>query len=72
MDGPTVQPGQTWADGDKRSVGRMVRVDRIDGDCAICTVVADRSGPRPEGRSPVGRTTWILLRRFKRYRLITR
>jgi hypothetical protein len=75
MDGTTVEPGQIWADNDKRSVGRKVRVDGIDGEYARCTVVADRddarltrarhSAQRPAGWSPVGHTTWILLRRFK-------
>jgi hypothetical protein len=81
----TVQPGQTWADNDKRSIGRKVRVDSIDGEYANCTVVADRDDTRqtrggrynvmrPHGWSPVGQTTRILLRRFKPtstgYRLI--
>jgi hypothetical protein len=75
MDGTTVQPGQIWADTDKRSIGRKVRVDSIDGDYANCTVVADRSNPRltrarynaqrPAGWSPVGHTTPVLLRRFR-------
>jgi hypothetical protein len=84
MDGTTVQPGQTWADNDKRCVGRKVRVESIDGEYATCTVVADQSDPRrmkrrsnvqrPEEWSPVGRITRILLRRSKPtsagYRLI--
>jgi hypothetical protein len=75
MDGTTVEPGQTWADDDKQSVGRKVRVDRIDGDYAICTIVADPSDPRrmkgrynvqrPAGWSAIGHARWILLRRFK-------
>jgi hypothetical protein len=82
MDGTTVQPGQIWADTDKRSIGRKVRVDSIDGDYANCTVVADRSDPRPtrgrynvqrpEGWSPVGRMTRILLRRFNPTKAVSR
>ncbi len=73
MEGATVQPGQTWADNDKRSIGRKVRVDSIDSDYANCTVVADRSAPgrtpgrynvqRPEGWSPVKPTSagyWLV------------
>ena len=40
MDGTTVEPGQIWADNDKRSIGRNVRVDGVDGEYARCTVVA--------------------------------
>ncbi len=81
---PDVRPGQTWADNDKRAAGRKVRVDKIDGLYAICTIVADRADPaphrgryntpRPPGWSPVGLVTRILLGRFRPtsngYRLI--
>lgn len=81
----TVQVGQIWADNDKRAGGRQIRVDRIDGDYATCTVVADRAEPeqryhgrdnvaRPPGWTAVGFKRRILLRRFKPtatgYRLI--
>ncbi len=33
-----VAVGQVWRDNDKRSVNRAVRVDRIDGEYAQCTV----------------------------------
>ena len=46
MDGTTVQPGQILADTDKRSIGRKVRVDGVDGEYARCTVVADRDDAR--------------------------
>ena len=63
----TVEPGQSWADCDKRAAGRVLRVDRIEGEHAICTVTADR--PPDEGAPPgwtnVGATRRIALRRFK-------
>jgi hypothetical protein len=37
-----VEPGQIWADNDWRADGRTVRVDRIDGNKAICTVLTNR------------------------------
>lgn len=40
---PTVRPGQVWADLDKRSPGRTVRVDRVDGEYAYVT---DSNGRR--------------------------
>jgi hypothetical protein len=37
----TVKPGQVWADNDKRSKGRTLRVDRIDGTYAVCTILTN-------------------------------
>ncbi len=37
----TVEPGQVWADNDPRAAGRTLRVDTIDGDKAICTVLTN-------------------------------
>ncbi len=34
-----VQLGQIWADRDIRQIGRRIRVDAIDGQSAICTIV---------------------------------
>ena len=80
-----VRPGQVWADNDCRAVGRKVRVEKIDGEYAKCTVVADRDKPHVTVRgrynhdrqadwSPVGLVTRIPLRRFRptstAYRLI--
>ena len=59
----TVRPGQVWADNDHRVEGRTLRVDKIDGDHAICTVV---TGPNPAASTDrsVGKQRRILLRRF--------
>lgn len=38
---PNVRPGQTWADNDPRCAGRTIRVDSIDGDKAVCTVLTN-------------------------------
>jgi hypothetical protein len=40
----TPAPGQVWADNDPRSAGRTLRVDRIDGDKAVCTVLTNAAG----------------------------
>lgn len=73
----TTEPsvGQIWADNDKRSIGRKIRIDAIEGDIAHCTVVADRDNPtrhkgrynfaRPAGWSPVGHKTRISVRRMR-------
>ncbi len=36
-----VKPGQIWADNDPRATGRTLRIDAIDGDTAICTIVTN-------------------------------
>lgn len=57
-----VKPGQIWADNDWRCDGRQVQVVRIDGEYAVCDVIAGVGGnPPPRPRPPVR----ILLRRFK-------
>ncbi|MET8985880.1 hypothetical protein ABZW49_10565 [Nonomuraea wenchangensis] len=38
---PDVRPGQVWADNDERSAGRTLRVDAIEGDKAVCTVLTN-------------------------------
>lgn len=62
-----VKPGQVWADNDPRSEGRTLRVDEIDGEFAVCTILTDAN---PElrwagAKSTVGRATRIRLRRFR-------
>lgn len=36
-----VKPGQCWADNDPRAAGRTLRVDAINGDKAVCTVLTN-------------------------------
>ncbi|WP_432034648.1 hypothetical protein [Streptomyces antibioticus] len=48
---PGVRVGQVWADNDKRSEGRTVRIDEIDARYAYCTVLttampSSRTGQR--------------------------
>lgn len=62
MTNDNIAPGQVWADNDARSRGRTGLVNTIDGDKAVCTVLAP-TYDNPEGRS--GHTVRILLRRFK-------
>jgi ABC-type phosphate transport system auxiliary subunit len=68
----TVEPGQIWADNDKRSEGRTVRVERIEDGSAVCTILTNRdAAQRDLDRGSVwvndmrGRTTRISLSRFK-------
>ncbi|TDD97724.1 hypothetical protein [Actinomadura rubrisoli] len=72
----TVKPGQTWADNDKRAEGRTFRVESIDGDKAICTVLTNtdvaqqqideyRGRSCPWARDMRGKATRISLSRFK-------
>ena len=66
-----VQVGQVWADNDPRVYGRTVKVEAIDGDKAVCRVLATPVD-YPQGRT--GHTTKISIGRFKPtstgYRLI--
>lgn len=71
-----IQIGQTWADCDKRQVGRQVRIEAIEGAHAVCTIVAETDLPvvnrrshwasRPDGWTSVGLQTRIRIDRFKR------
>ena len=38
---PDVKPGSIWADNDPRSAGRTLRVERIEGGKAVCTVLTN-------------------------------
>jgi hypothetical protein len=38
---PAVRPGQVWAGNDPRAAGRTIRVERLDGDKAICRVLTN-------------------------------
>ena len=63
-----VKPGQVWADDDPRSAGRTLRVERIDGAKAICTILTNTTGfdvATPWQRDMRGKTTRISLARFK-------
>jgi hypothetical protein len=66
-----VRPGQVWADNDKRSTGRHVRVVEVDRTHATVELVSQRgrpwSGLRPgePARAEPGRRTRIRLDRFK-------
>lgn len=69
-----VEPKQVWQDCDKRAGGRYIRVDRIDGDKAICTVLTNRDSAQEQlDRQPDvvgivdqrGRTTRIRIRLYR-------
>ena len=64
---PDVRPGQVWADNDPRSAGRTLRVDAIDGDKAVCTILTntDSANIRWQQRDMCGKQTRISLSRFK-------
>ncbi|WP_190253552.1 hypothetical protein [Dactylosporangium sucinum] len=36
-----VKPGQVWADNDPRCAGRTLRVDAVDDDKALCTILTN-------------------------------
>lgn len=70
-----VKRGQVWADNDRRSNGRTVRVLRVDETHAVVTVLtARKSAPPAERQRAVGAERRIRLDRFKPtstgYRLI--
>ncbi|MFF2566747.1 hypothetical protein [Streptomyces sp. NPDC058084] len=54
------RPGQVWADNDRRSAGRTVRVDEVDTRYAYCTVL---TAATPGGRT--GQRTRIALERMR-------
>ncbi|MEU5093765.1 hypothetical protein [Streptomyces sp. NPDC020996] len=60
MKRPDVRVGQVWADNDKRSEGRTVRVDEIDARYAYCTVL---TAATPDGRT--GQRARIALERMR-------
>ncbi|WP_438491793.1 hypothetical protein [Streptomyces asiaticus] len=60
MNRPEVQVGQVWADNDKRSEGRTVRVNEVDDRYAYCTVLTPAT---PGGRT--GQRTRIALARMR-------
>lgn len=63
---PDVRPGQVWADNDKRSVGRKVKVleveDRGGGPYAVVEVISPARGSLVLDPKP--RVTRIAVRRF--------
>lgn len=63
---PDVRPGQVWADNDKRSVGRRVKVlevlDRGGDPHAIVEVISPARGSLMDPKKP--RRTRIAVRRF--------
>ncbi|MEO3869370.1 hypothetical protein ABGB18_11110 [Nonomuraea sp. B12E4] len=70
---PDVRAGQVWADNDERVAGRTLRVEAIDGDKAVCTVLTNSTdtqeridrGERSNLQDTRGRTTRISLARFR-------
>lgn len=73
MTEPQVEPGQVWADNDNRCKGRTIRVDSIDGDRAVCTVLTNPTstqeridrGDQSNIQDTRGKQTRISLRRFR-------
>jgi hypothetical protein len=77
---PDVQPGQVWADNDKRSRGRTLRVERVVQDprmgkpVAVCTVLTnsdrvqgevDRWGVKSHFKDTRGNTVRIAVNRMR-------
>lgn len=72
MPEPTVRPGQVWADNDRRAKGRTLRVDAIDGDKAVCTILTNSDAAQsnldrgdPWTVDMRGKTTRVALRRLR-------
>lgn len=70
---PAVRPGQVWADNDKRSAGRQVRVVSVDDTHATVVLHAVRPGGHQQAQ--LGRKTRVRLDRFRPtptgYRLVS-
>jgi hypothetical protein len=62
-----VKPGQTWADADPRSAGRTLRVESIEGDKVVCTILTNADSYKGGAwqKDMRGKTTRISLSRFK-------
>lgn len=57
-----VKPGQVWADNDPRTPGRTIRVEKVEGDRATCTVLTPATNSHLDS---TGRTTTVALSRFR-------
>jgi hypothetical protein len=64
-----VKPGTVWADKDPREVGRTVRVDSVDNQYVLCTVLTAASR-RGEGARTGHRTRILLDRLLYNFRLV--
>lgn len=61
-----VKPGTVWADNDKRSTGRTVRVDHVAGNYAYCTVLSNRNDWERDGEQDKrGREVRLSVRRMR-------
>lgn len=58
----TPQPGQTWADNDRRCKGRTLRVDEASGDYVRCSVLTVAGGRSAETNGKYPKTTIVLAR----------
>jgi hypothetical protein len=74
--GEYVKSGHVWADNDPRSAGRTLRVERIEGGKAVCTIVTNATVVQAELDSSLrarrtttfdrrGKVTRISLARFR-------
>ncbi|MBM0274114.1 DUF6354 family protein [Micromonospora tarensis] len=76
---PNVEPGQVWADNDRRSAGRKVRVVEVGATHATVELVDQRGRParghEAQQQAEPGRRTRIRLDRFRPtstgYRLVS-
>ena len=58
----TIQPGTVWTDNRRNSRGLTIRIDRVDGEHALCTVLTNRAGAR---RSRIGKSARVPLASFQ-------
>ena len=73
MEPPTIEPGQVWADNDKRVKGRTLEVLRVEGDYAVLKIKTNdddtasriRMGIARQGEDRRGKVVRILRRRMR-------
>jgi hypothetical protein len=58
MDTIEVRVGQVWADNDSRCHGRTLRIDAVDGDTAVCTVLTNTTEVQAYVAQPASKPTW--------------
>lgn len=51
-----VKVGDVWKDNDPRSAGRTLRIDAIEGDRAVCTVLTNSDDTQATLDNPPDRT----------------
>jgi hypothetical protein len=56
---PDVKVGQVYADNDRRSAGRTLRVDAIEDGKALCTVLTNEAVTQAYIDDPASKPNWM-------------